>query len=163
MSFEMPPDWCVFGLDDSWTGEVRLQGYSQGGGDEPSGWRSDHVTIQYGRVHDHQAPSVHVVSAPRLGESALRMLHTGLSKAGFEFGMSGTGHVSGAPVAPDRTTVSLEGDLVAADVWRGAKIEVAWVETADSWIAVAAPRVQVSSLGLTRIRDLGPLLAARNR
>lgn len=161
--FEMPPDWRVYGLDGSWTGEVIAKGYARGGVVKPTGWRFDHVHIHHGPWRDHNAPHVDVVSAPHLGETALSQLHSGLAQAGFEYGMSGTGHVSGAPVPPERIMLPLDGAEVEADLWRGANAEVAWVETVDSWVAITASKVHLSTVGLTRISDLGPLLAARDR
>ena len=36
---------------------------------------------------------------------------------------------------------------------------MAWVETVDSWVAIVASKVRLSTVGLTRISDLGPLSA----
>lgn len=158
----MPSDWGVYGLDDSWTGEVFLNGYMRCG-PAKTGWSPDMFHLHYGPRFDYNAPNVHVVSSPHLGESALQTLHSGLSQAGLVYGMSGTGHVSGSPVPPEKIELPLDGAVVEAEVWRGDNSEVVWIETADTWIAVTATKVRLSDLGLTRIRDLGPLLDARRQ
>lgn len=158
--FPMPGDWCVYGLDAGWTGGVFLQGYGRGGA-HATGWRPDYFHLHYGPRHDHDAPNVHIVSSPLLGEAALRLLHSGLGEAGFEYGMSGTGHVSGAPARPEAVALPFDGAVVEAEVWRGGRTEVAWIETVDTWVAVAASRVPLAEVGLMRIRDVGPLLEAR--
>ncbi len=156
-----PSNWGVYGLDDSWTGEVFLRGFMRSGPGR-TGWWPDHFHLVHGPRWDHNAAAVHVVSSPHLGETALQTLHSGLAQAGFGYGMSGTGHVSGCPTPPERITLPIDGTVVEVDAWRGERAEAAWIETADTWVAVTASKLRLDELGLTRIEDLGPLLAARN-
>lgn len=163
-SFPNDPGWHVYGLDAETHGEPFLQGY--GHSTRPldgTTWRHDHVTLHYGDIHDWNVPSYRVISAPHLGESALNELHSGLGKAGFVFGMSGTGHVSGAPVPPSRMTVYLDDVPVEAEAWQGEAAEVAWIVTADTWITLFASKNTLTGIRLNRITGLDPLIEARGR
>lgn len=169
MTMRMPPfpadlDWSVYGFDSTMAGEPFVQGYGYDGSRPLYGkWRMANVTIHYGDIHNWNIPWHRVISAPRFGETALQELHSGLGLAGFVFGMSGTGHISGAPVPPEPLTVVLDGRPVQADAWRGESAEVAWIETSDTWITIRSSKAALAGTRLTEITDLGPLLEARQR
>ncbi len=162
-SFPTDLGWYVYGLENESFGEPFVQRYGHSPHAMYGTWRHDNVTLHYGDFHNRNAPHYRVISAPHLGETALRELHSGLGRAGFVFGMSGTGHISGAPVPPERITVHLDSAPTEAEVWRGQSAEVAWIETVDTWITVFAWKVSLDGTRLSRISDLNPLLEARNR
>lgn len=162
-SFPTDLGWCVYGLGTDLLGEPFVQGFGQSPRAFDGTWRHDHVTLHYGDFHNWNAPHYRVVSAPHLGDTALRELHSGLGRAGFVFGMSGTGHISGAPVSPERITLQLDSAPTEAEVWRGQAVEVAWIETVDTWITVLASKVSLAGVHLNQIPDVNPLLEARNR
>lgn len=159
---QMPADldWTPYRLEGDRYGEPLLRGHGWSAKRDQGAWRHDNVTLHYGDESDWNLPFYDVISAPHLGETALRGLHSGLGQAGFVFGMSGTGHVSGAPVPPEATTVYVDGAPVGAEIWRGDSAEVAWITTADAWVAVVASKATLADLRLTRIVDLGPLFDA---
>lgn len=169
MSMRMPPfpadlGWSIYGLDTDTFGEPLLEGYGHSGVRPLYGtWRHDNVTLLYGDFLNPNLPNHRVISTPHFSERALRALHGGLGQAGFVFGMSGTGHISGAPEPPQRQTVHLDDTPVEAEVWRGRSAEVAWIETADTWIVLLAWKNTLEGVGLGRITDLNPLIEARSR
>jgi hypothetical protein len=156
-------DWRVYGFDPAVAGEPLLLGYGFDGHRPLYGdWRIANVTLHYGKLHDPDIPHYQVVSAPRLSATALQQLHSGLDRSGFAFGMSGTGHISGAPEPAERTTARLDDVPVEAEAWRGESAEVAWIETADTWIVVFASRYSLTDIRLKRISDVNPLIEARS-
>lgn len=174
MPFPADLGWSVYGLSAGTFGEPLVKGYgfSHSSVHPPYGqWRHEHVTLVYGESLDENLPNYRVTSAPHFSHEAVSALHHGLGQAGFVFGMSGTGHISGAPEPPRRQTVHLDDVPVEADVWRGPSAEVAWIATADTWVLLLASKntLEGVSLGrlegvsLGRITDLNPLIEARRR
>lgn len=168
MRMQIPPfptdlDWHIYGLDGATAAEPYTVGYGYEGAHPLYGkWRMANFTLHYGDFLDPNLPHYLVVSAPHFGESALRQLHGGLGAAGFVFGMSGTGHISGALVPPERLPLHLDGLPIEADAWRGESAEVAWIETDDTWIVVLASKKSLTGVQLTRIVDVNPLIEALN-
>ena len=162
--FPADPGWSIYGLSAGTFGEPFLEGYGHSRPRPLYGqWRHDHVTLVYGEFLNRNLPNYRVTSAPHFSHRALSALHSGLGRAGFVFGMSGTGHISGAPEPPRRQTVHLDDVPVEADVWRGPSAEVAWIATADTWVVLLASENTLEGVSLGRITDLNPLIEASSR
>ena len=163
-AFPTDLDWRIYGLDSAAAGEPETVGYGHDGARPLYGkWRMANFTLHYGDFLNPNLPYYLVVSTPHFGETALQQLHGGLGAAGFVFGMSGTGHISGAPVPPEQLPLHLDGLLIEADAWRGESAEVAWIETDDTWIVVLASNNTLTDIRLNRIVDVNPLIEARNQ
>jgi hypothetical protein len=163
MQFPIPPvptDWTVYGLDDAWPWQGYLISLTFGSGKLPPS-SEDKVHLRFGPMYGYEQPHVEVVSGPAESPAVVRALHHGLARAGIEYRIDGTGHVSGVDELPREIYLPVGDDRQPVEMWSGGRVEVCFARTATTWIAVAAHDVPLAWLGLRPVADLSPFEQAR--
>jgi hypothetical protein len=163
-----PRKWTVYGLDEAWAGESYVAGcmYNSvaisvpGPGNPHLSYCDDKAGLRYGPMHDPSQPGVDVTSGPVGSLSVIRAMHDGLGRAGLDFGYTGTDHIAGTLRSPQRSTVQVGATAQPMDWWAQNDIEVGFVETDTTWIALTAKGFPINRFGLVPIDDLTPFKLA---